>query len=196
VDAKTHWKIKAVLFETGLDGHPKDPRQAINSWQNATRLGDKWAKNRLKELESHPEYKTFFTHEDLNFNKGIIRHFIVVADDDGTIRQEVSRIIQNLGHNVLPASNGSQVITHLENGLISGIILDLKMPEIDGFFVLRYIKTKKLSPKILVYTGYGSQENLKKLNEFSISQILLKPCLSQDIESAFLAAMGTNDKGD
>lgn len=80
-------------------------------------------------------------------------HRILVVDDEQDIRQLITLILQSSGYEVLCASGGVEALTMLEQFEIDMVILDIMMPEMDGWEVCRHIKsrprTKDLSVLIL-----------------------------------------------
>ncbi len=83
---------------------------------------------------------------------------ILVVDDEDSIREGSERILTRMGYQVYKASRGSEGLEILERHPISIVLLDLKMPGMDGMEVLGHIQ--KLNPEILVIiiTGYATLE--------------------------------------
>lgn len=83
---------------------------------------------------------------------------ILVVDDEDSIREGSERILTRMGYQVYKASRGSEGLEILERHPISIVLLDLKMPGMDGMEVLGRIQ--KLNPEILVIiiTGYATLE--------------------------------------
>jgi PAS domain S-box-containing protein len=83
---------------------------------------------------------------------------ILVVDDEDSIREGSERILTRMGYQVYKASRGSGGLEILERHPISIVLLDLKMPGMDGMEVLGHIQ--KLNPEILVIiiTGYATLE--------------------------------------
>ncbi len=66
---------------------------------------------------------------------------ILVADDEDLIRRALSRVLANKGHQVFSAENGAKALEYINAEKIDLIILDLLMPEKNGFDVLAEMKT-------------------------------------------------------
>ncbi|HEX7708899.1 MAG TPA: response regulator [Thermoanaerobaculia bacterium] len=82
----------------------------------------------------------------------------LVVDDDAGIRILVTRILSRNGFLVDSARDGAEAIEQLLKHDYSIIALDLMMPRIDGFAVVRYVAThlpEKL-PNVIVMTAFGS----------------------------------------
>jgi two-component system, OmpR family, phosphate regulon sensor histidine kinase PhoR len=83
---------------------------------------------------------------------------ILVVDDEESIREGSERILTRMGFQVYKASRGSEGLELLGQYPVSIVLLDLKMPGMDGMEVLGHIQ--KLNPEILVIiiTGYATLE--------------------------------------
>ncbi len=79
---------------------------------------------------------------------------ILVADDEESIREIVRLHLEKQGYNVITSKNGEEAIDALEEFEISLAITDIKMPKVDGFGVLDYVKTHCSYVPVIVLTGY------------------------------------------
>ncbi len=112
---------------------------------------------------------------------------ILVADDSDIIRNYLNRIFTN-EYNVLLASNGSEAINLISqnnNYHIVAFLLDLNMPESDGFEVLKYMQNKNLFDTIPVsiVTGNDSREINLNAFEYPIVDILKKPFSEEAVKN-------------
>lgn len=67
----------------------------------------------------------------------MISRKILIVDDHRTIRQTVVQALEALGHQVVPATDGRDALRQLENSEYDLMLLDLKMPGMDGLEVLK-----------------------------------------------------------
>jgi two-component system, OmpR family, phosphate regulon sensor histidine kinase PhoR len=83
---------------------------------------------------------------------------ILVVDDEESIREGSERILTRMGYQVYKASRGSEGLEILGQHPVAIVLLDLKMPGMDGMEVLDHIK--RLNPEIMVIiiTGYATLE--------------------------------------
>ena len=80
---------------------------------------------------------------------------ILVADDEMAIRLLYSEELKEEGYEVFTASNGLEALEIVEKEPLDLVILDIKMPEMDGIEALRQIKEKKPNLPVLLSTAYG-----------------------------------------
>ena len=88
---------------------------------------------------------------------------ILVVDDEPDIRQLVQLNLELDGHRVLTAGNGNEALKVLEDELPDVMLLDLNMPELDGWAVLQRIKeagdTDVSRIPVLMLTAYDTADN-------------------------------------
>lgn len=101
---------------------------------------------------------------------------ILVVDDSSIIRNFVKKIFKD-EYEVLTASNGNEAIEILNNNEVLGMLLDLNMPECNGFEVLEYFKTNNLFKKVPVslLTGDDTRESIESAFKYPIIDMVSKP---------------------
>jgi DNA-binding response OmpR family regulator len=78
---------------------------------------------------------------------------ILYTDDDASIRAAVRSEITGAGYDLDEAGDGAEAIRKLEKGSYDLLLLDINMPGKSGLDVLRFIKEKKLSCRIIMLSG-------------------------------------------
>lgn len=112
---------------------------------------------------------------------------ILVVDDSNIIRNFVSRIFKD-NYKVGVAKDGQEAINLIQansnNNTISAILLDLNMPNVDGFAVLEYMKENNLFTKIPVsiISGDSSKETIDRAFTYQIVDMLGKPFNESDVK--------------
>jgi CheY-like chemotaxis protein len=80
---------------------------------------------------------------------------ILVADDEMAIRLLYSEELKEEGYEVYTAANGREALEIIQKVPLDLVILDIKMPEMDGIEALRQIKEKNPDLPVLLSTAYG-----------------------------------------
>ncbi len=112
---------------------------------------------------------------------------ILVADDSNIVRNFVSRIFSDT-YKVGVAKDGKEAIeiikSNIGNNNIKAILLDLNMPEVDGFAVLEYMKENKLFTEmpVSIISGDSSKETIDKAFTYQIVDMIKKPFNDTDIK--------------
>jgi CheY-like chemotaxis protein len=78
---------------------------------------------------------------------------ILVIDDDELIRDMLSQVIQQAGHRVLLAENGRVGLGVLEQSPVDLVVLDIFMPDMEGFETMRAIRERHDNIKIIAISG-------------------------------------------
>ena len=125
------------------------------------------------------DLEAFMTQMGMNTNKddGISSKTILVVDDDASIRRLLSKALSSEGFHVKTASNGftaGQKTIHLKPDLV---IIDLFMPQMNGFEVCRRLKQDKATThiKIIAISGFDTKENRQKIIKCGADLFLPKP---------------------
>ena len=107
---------------------------------------------------------------------------ILVVDDSEVISSFIKKIFNN-EFNVVVAKDGMEAVKQLNNDKLVGMLLDLNMPNVNGFVVLEYMKKNNLLEKIpvAIITGVGNDDIVKKSFNYKIVDILRKPFNERDI---------------
>ncbi len=109
---------------------------------------------------------------------------ILIADDDSDVLAVMSKRIVREGYTVITASDGGEALEKIKKESPDVILLDLMMPQMDGFEVLKNIRKnstlKKWQPVIII-SARGELENLQKGFSLEADHYLTKPCSMEDI---------------
>jgi CheY-like chemotaxis protein/anti-sigma regulatory factor (Ser/Thr protein kinase) len=106
--------------------------------------------------------------------------YLLVVDDNEDFAEAIRRLLQEDGYSVQVANNGRRALEILKNSMPALILLDLVMPEMDGFAVVRELQQHEQWRKIPVVILSGkdlTEEEWKQLNEH-ISQFVKKGSIS------------------
>ena len=112
---------------------------------------------------------------------------ILVVDDSNLIRNFILKILDD-SFEVISVTDGKEAIDILEDDTkrqnIKAVLLDLNMPNVNGFEVLDYYKNKDLfrSIPISIITGVDDKESIDKAFKYPIIDILLKPFNERDVK--------------
>lgn len=140
--------------------------------------------NRVKNIAK--SYLGIAIKEENSAN--IIDKSLLVVDDSNIFRNVITKLFSNQ-YEIINTTDGEEALTYLENNAnnnIIGMILDLNMPNIDGFSVLDYLKAKSLFNKIpvIIVTEEENNAKLSRLSNYPIVQIIKKPFNEKIIKDA------------
>lgn len=112
---------------------------------------------------------------------------ILVVDDSNVVRNFVYKIF-NDQYDVMIANDGQEALDIIRSNVddkIVAMLLDLNMPNVDGFQVLDYFKQANLFSRIpvAIITGEGTQANVQKAYQYPIVDMLQKPFNEVNVKS-------------
>ena len=83
---------------------------------------------------------------------------ILIADDEASIANGLSAILNDAGYEVEIASDGQKALDRLANERFGVVLADLKMPKLDGIALLKSLREQKIPTEFVMITGQGSTE--------------------------------------
>ncbi|HWO73016.1 MAG TPA: response regulator transcription factor [Dehalococcoidia bacterium] len=102
------------------------------------------------------------------------RLLVLTADDDPAIRRIVSRVLELNGFDVIACSNGSEALRAFEEQQPQLVILDIRMPEVDGLTVCREIRAESDVPVIML-TALEDESDAAAALEAGADDYIRKP---------------------
>ncbi|MCX7569849.1 response regulator transcription factor [Tumebacillus sp. DT12] len=103
------------------------------------------------------------------------RERILIADDEADMRTLLRIALQAQGYETLEAENGRVACAMLERDAVDLLILDIMMPEMDGYRVLRELRGEERMPPTLILSARGSVDDRVQGLELGASDYLVKP---------------------
>jgi two-component system response regulator FlrC len=103
---------------------------------------------------------------------------VLLCEDSATERTALAQFLRKAGFAVDEASDGSSALLHLRNRAVDLVLLDLNMPDTDGFDVLAYLQTHKPELPVILMSGMPPdmiQKSIPRLPERELPPLLLKP---------------------
>ncbi len=100
---------------------------------------------------------------------------IVIADNESIIRMDLKEILEEAGHTVVgEASDGLKAVELTRKYRPGLVIMDIKMPEMDGITAAKIISNEKIAP-VLLLTAFSQKEIVEKAKDSGVLAYLVKP---------------------
>ena len=113
---------------------------------------------------------------------------ILIADDEEGIRESLSLIL-NGEYDLEFAGDGEETLSRLTKESFDLVLLDIKMPKLDGLEVLKRLKGHNHLPAVLILTAYQSVELAKEAVKLGAQNYLPKPFEREQILNAVRGAL-------
>ena len=116
----------------------------------------------------------------------------LIVDDDEPIRSMLATIVKHHSFAVETASDGDQAIASISKDGFDVVLLDLMMPRVDGWTVLRYMQEHhpELVSHTIIATAVPERETLRSING-PVFKVHQKPFAMEQLISDVKAAAGT-----
>ncbi|NTV46065.1 MAG: response regulator [Chlorobiales bacterium] len=106
-------------------------------------------------------------------NSSVIR--LMLVDDDDRIRESFSRSLSLIGYEVETAANGEEAIKKYNDFQPEIVLLDIRMPGMDGFAVLEKIRKRSPNAEVIFITGYGDMNLVIDAMRAGATDFVAKP---------------------
>ncbi len=117
--------------------------------------------------------------------KSATRARVLLVDDDETFRRVMAAELTRRGYNVVTASSGSEAVERAPHMDVDVILLDLRLPDMDGIEVLERLRDRNSSsPGVVVLTGHGTIDTAIRAIRLGAHDYLEKPCQIEKLEIA------------
>ncbi len=118
---------------------------------------------------------------------------ILLVDDEIVFTNNVSKLLTSRGYRVTAVNSGDSAVRLLTNENFDVVVLDLKMPGMDGITTLKEIKKLGLFTETLILTGHGSIDTALEAIKLGAYDYLVKPC---EIDELVMKIEGAWEKKD
>ena len=118
---------------------------------------------------------------------------ILLVDDEAVFTANISKLLNSRGYRARAVNSGKDAVEILENETFDVIVLDLKMPGMDGITTLKEIQALGLFTETLILTGHGSIDTALEALKLGAYDYLTKPCEIDELIAKIEGAWGKKD---
>jgi DNA-binding response OmpR family regulator len=120
----------------------------------------------------------------IEFPKEAVRAEILVIDDEVAVNNNVRKILSKKDFHVDQAVTKAEALEKIEQKAYALVVLDLKIPEVNGLELLKAIRDKRPETMVIVITGYASIETAVEASRMGAVDYLPKPFTPDEIRDA------------
>jgi DNA-binding response OmpR family regulator len=100
---------------------------------------------------------------------------ILIVEDETSLNEAYQIILANAGYDILSAFDGEEALTITAEITPDIILLDLRMPVMDGIeFLKSYKPESKRKPKIIIFSNYDMQKEIEQAYELGAHKYIMK----------------------
>ena len=110
---------------------------------------------------------------------------ILVADDEPAIRTMLEMILSSDGHDIVTVPDGRAALEYLKSNTPDAMLLDVKMPVIDGYEVCSRVKrvSRLSATAVLLLTGFDDEQSRDQARLVGADDIVYKPLSGKNLRS-------------
>ena len=102
-------------------------------------------------------------------------HHILVVEDNKELAKSLSGHLSSEGYSVTESHSGEDAVAQLQKNSFEIVVLDLKLPKLSGFEVLKFAKKNSPETKVVVLTAYADPMNINMCKELGSDEVIAKP---------------------
>ena len=118
---------------------------------------------------------------------------ILIADDSSYQRGRLRKVIEAWGHQTLEATSGKEALVAVANEALDAILLDLIMPEVQGFDVLRELQGRPDVAPIIVITADIQDDVRAECLALGAAVFINKPVKPEQLQTALNSLLGSRE---
>lgn len=102
---------------------------------------------------------------------------MLIADDDPLLREAMAGLFDKLGYDTIGAENGEQAVRQIAKLNLSLIVVDLSMPKLDGFGLLKHLRQhpRTVDVPIIISTSHDDKKSIEEAYRLGASSFVTKP---------------------
>jgi len=116
---------------------------------------------------------------------------ILIVDDELGFREMLSTILTSQGYSAVAVANGVEAINAVQNSFFDLVLLDVKMPNVDGIEVLHFIKENYIDTQVIMLTGVDDVRIAVECMKLGAFHYLTKTVFCRRADRADHASVGT-----
>jgi DNA-binding response OmpR family regulator len=102
-------------------------------------------------------------------------HTILVVDDEDALREVIQQELSKSGYDVDTAEDGNVALEALKKKNYELVLLDIKMPRLDGIEVLKFIQKETPSTKVIMLTALNDLQHALQAKQYGAIDFITKP---------------------
>jgi DNA-binding response OmpR family regulator len=110
-----------------------------------------------------------------------MRSKILIVDDEINILMSLEYLFKRKGYEVYIARNGAEAKALADTNKPDLVLLDIMMPDVDGYEVCDYLKAKVPAPKVVFLSAKSKKDDVQKGYDHGADLYLLKPFSNKDL---------------
>ena len=117
---------------------------------------------------------------------------LLIVDDEIDIREFAKKFFSKRHINVFIASGGGEALQLIENERPDLVLLDINMEQMNGIEVLKRLREKKDTTRVIMVTGVNAENVVKEISDLGIEGYIHKPLILEELQNIVMAKLEIN----
>jgi type II secretory ATPase GspE/PulE/Tfp pilus assembly ATPase PilB-like protein len=117
---------------------------------------------------------------------------VLLVDDEAPLRRALRDVLEDEGFRVFEAADGAEAIEQMDHRVPDVVVLDLMLPQVDGYEVLRMLRAREatVNTRVIVLTAHGDEESEVRVFRAGADDFLAKPFRPRALSARIRALAG------
>jgi len=121
---------------------------------------------------------------------------VAIVDDDASVRKSTTRLIRSFGYRAEAFASGEEFLSSPEASRTACLVLDVRMPEMDGLEVQRQVAARQLQIPVVFISGRASDEEERRARSAGAIDFLRKPIATATLLQVLRKVIAIGDDHD
>ncbi len=117
---------------------------------------------------------------------------VLIADDEESLRSLLVKVLSKMGYATLTAANGEEVLSKVRQRGLDLLIMDIRMPKLDGMEAFKLLRREYPELPIIMMTAFGSMETTLEVMRLGAFDYLTKPFDVSEVKAVVEKAMSSH----
>jgi two-component system response regulator FixJ len=110
-----------------------------------------------------------------------MKPLIIIIDDEAAVRDSLTSVLSTYGYRTKPFSSAREALASMEGLNPDCVVLDVRMPDMDGLAALRVIRSSAEPPPIIMITGHADVPMAVQAMKLGASDFIEKPVVDEEL---------------
>ena len=119
---------------------------------------------------------------------------VLVVDDEPIVLTSCRMVLEAEGCEVMTAGTVQEALSFLESQAFELLLIDVKMPVLDGMYLVRQVGKKRPRMPIIVMSGYSTDDTIREALDLGAATFIAKPFTPDELADAVRSVLKPREK--
>jgi len=119
---------------------------------------------------------------------------VLVVDDEPIVLKSCRMVLEAEGFEVMMAGSVQEALAVIEVQVPGLLLVDVKMPVLDGMYLMRQVREKRPGMPIIVMSGYSTRETIREALELGAATFIAKPFTPDELADTVRSILKSREK--